>query len=128
VGDASRGVCVGGRAPRPARLALWPLGCPLDMSVGWACGRARGRGRALREGPSVGRDGMEGEGSGMGGWEIGVGPWGGYGRARASGFEGPGFGGLDSTRNPCTTKRAVPRPSGASLGLSSGAALPRASL
>ena len=32
-------------------LLLWPLRCPLDMSVGWACGRARGRG-ALREGPS----------------------------------------------------------------------------
>jgi hypothetical protein len=31
--------------------ALWPLRCPLDMSVGWACGRARGR-DALREGPS----------------------------------------------------------------------------
>jgi hypothetical protein len=29
----------------------WPLRGPLDMSVGWACGRARGRG-ALREGPS----------------------------------------------------------------------------
>jgi hypothetical protein len=27
--------------------------CPLDMSVGWACGRARGRG-ALREGDGMG--------------------------------------------------------------------------
>jgi hypothetical protein len=39
--------CAAGHLP----LLLWPLRCPLDMSVGWACGRARGRG-ALREGPS----------------------------------------------------------------------------
>jgi hypothetical protein len=53
------------------------------MPVGWACGRARGRG-ALREGPSgMGWDGMEGEGSGMGGWEIGEG-----GDSGVSGFDG----------------------------------------
>jgi hypothetical protein len=32
--------------------ALWPLRCPLSMSVGWACGRALGRGALREQGPS----------------------------------------------------------------------------
>ena len=121
------GPCIGG-------VWLPPVAMAVGVSVGyvrWVGVWARAwEGRAAREAEW---DGMEWKERGAE-WADGRLEWGrgvvmGDGRwARASGFEGPGFGGLDSTRNPCTTKRAVPRPSGASLGLSSGAALPRASL
>jgi hypothetical protein len=44
----------------------------MSMSVGWACGRAHLGGARCARG-RVGWDEMEGEGSGMGGWESGEG-------------------------------------------------------
>jgi hypothetical protein len=63
--------------------ALWPLRCPLVMMLCPLGGRVGARvgvgGARCARGP-VGWDEMQGEGTGMGGWEIGEGvEWAGRG-------------------------------------------------